>query len=246
MKSLHILKGGSGAGKGTRVCQLMEYLKSAGYNSETLTKEIEGKQRAIGKLFPGIGLFVPGKYNISNKSNLTSWNGVDYLHSSFKKAEIVRNMLKEIVEEYNIEHMILEGEPMFLSDKYRPQFLDEFYNPDHIEITYYIYDSREQYDERIIGRSGKKAGDTGWERCQQYSKEMVTSVNESAIVGQKCRVTGTVASEEAYIFALNWATKFNNMVGPIIDTSNLVEWCKANPMLRTVGESDPLNKSQLW
>ncbi len=245
MKTLHILKGGSGAGKGTRVCQLMEYLRAAGNNCETIHWQKGDKNIPVGKYFPALSLFVAGKYNISNKSGLTSWNGVDHLHSTFSKSEYVRDMLKNIVEKFKVQHMILEGEPMFLSDKYRPAFLNEFYQPDQLFIDYYLYDNRDQYDERIIGRSGKAAGDTGWQRCSQYRKEVETSRGE-VTNPDTTHVSFSDISEDVHVFGLRWAREFNKLNGAVLDLKGLIQWCKDNPMTRKIGEADPLNKSSLW
>lgn len=248
LKSLTILKGGSGAGKGTRVAQLMEYLRSHSYNSETATyRDEEGKSHAVGKFFPAIGLFIAGKYNISNKSGLTSWNGVDSLHSTFKTAEKTREVIKSMVEILRAEHVILEGEPMFLSDKYRPKFLYEFYAPEVVNIIYYMYNGREQYDERILGRSGKLAGDSGWTRVASYEKEYPVSVEEAKSFNGSmvtfCPVDQRVGEFTRWFLCDN-VSKF---IGKeIFNFKEVLHWCEANPMLRSVSGEDPLNKNGLW
>lgn len=244
MKTLTILKGGSGAGKGTRVCQLMEYLKADGNTCETINYKLDGKTKVVGKFFPAFGLFVPGKYSVSNKSGLTSWNGMDHLHAAFGKAEVVRDILSDLVDELGVQHMILEGEPMFLSDKFRPKFLSEFYKPDVMSFIYFTYTSREEYDERIIGRSGKPSGDTGWQRVAQYEVEYDKTVKEAEWL--VCDVKKCPATQPPHEFVVDWLLNLNTIAGAMVDVDHAREWCQANPMTRKIGESDPLNKSSLW
>lgn len=245
MKNLFVLKGGSGAGKGTRVCQLMEYLKALGNNCQTIVYNNNGKNIPVGKYFPAFGLFIPGKYSLSNKSGLTSWAGVDYLHSVFKTAEKAREVIKELINssDLQVNHLILEGEPMFLSDKYRPLFLKEFYSPENIYISYFQYDNREQYDNRIEGRSGKKSGDSGWTRIASYLSEFNVSCDE-ATKTEKCYVSSTSVDEQPFLFVNETLTRMLDVVAPKL--SETKEWCEANPMLRSVDGEDPLNKSSLW
>lgn len=247
MKNLIILKGGSGSGKGTRVCQLMEYLKSQNNNCETVHYIHNNKKVSVGKFFPAFGIFIPGKYSISNKSGLTSWSGVDTLHGMFKTAEATRNIIKELCLEYSVKHLILEGEPMFLSDKYRPLFLDEFYNPETIIINYFQYDNREQYDARIMGRSGKKSGDSGWSRIKSYHTEYQTSLEEATQVNSAL-IHSCSIDEQPEEFVVRTLNLIYQDASSELRTSepSIYEWCKANPMFRSVEGQDPLNKSNLW
>ena len=43
---------------------------------------------------------------------------------------------------------------MLLSDKFRPEFIESEYRPERLVISYFMYTEREQYDQRIAGRSG--------------------------------------------------------------------------------------------
>lgn len=247
MQTVTVLKGGSAAGKGSRVSQLMEYLKSLGHNCVTVVHKCNETQktRAVGKHFPALNLFIPGKYNISNKSGLTSWNGVDYLHSAFNTAERTREVIKEMCDELEVEHLILEGEPMFLSDKYRPTFLNEFYNPSRLlSIIYFMYDNREQYDDRIVGRSGKKSGESGWSRIKGYEAEIPKTIEECKFSEKTTMIENVSVEEEPYKFVLRMMRDIIQSINN--NDSEIQEWCEANSTLRKVGESDPLNKSALW
>lgn len=244
MKSIIILKGGSAAGKGTRVCQLMEYLKSKGHNCTTVSFDNEGKKIALGKYFPAFELFIPGKFSISNKSGLTSWSGMDYLHGTLGTSEKAREAVKQICDELSVEHVIMEGEPMFLSDKYRPEFLKEFYEPEKIYMKYFMYQNRKQYDERIIGRSGKASGDSGWSRVANYLTEYGKSQQEAANV-EGATILSVSVDEAPYVFVQD-ALDLLSSSAEMFDPMEVMDWCDANPMLRKVGEADPLNKNSLW
>ena len=165
MKSYNLLLGTSGTGKGTRLSQLLTFLDTK-FDSAAIHVMQKGRQRQLGIHFRGIDVFVIGQWTISNKSGLKSWSSLDYINSMTGKTDLTIEMVK--TETFG--HVIGEGEPMLLSNKYRPTFMHEMYEIDKMSFHVYNYETREQYDERILGRSGKIAGEGGWSRNESYNK----------------------------------------------------------------------------
>ena len=165
MSSLAILKGASGTGKGTRVYQLIRFLK-------TLYEPVEykfisgGRIKTLGLYFKGLNIFFVGTNVVSNKSGLESWSSLDYINAATGKTDLTLNILKLLLEQnFNV---VAEGEPMLISYKYRFLWVLENLKPNSMFFSYYMYKDRGEYDTRIMGRSGKVAGSTGWERNEGY------------------------------------------------------------------------------
>lgn len=181
MKSMIVVKGPSGTGKGTRVVQFIEFLRTMFTPSEiTYTDGAERsgklKVKPLGLAFDELKLLFVGCYTTSNKSGLASWTSMDTLHASTGSGEVARDMLKSYADQGWT--LVCEGEPLMLSDKWRPKFLFDYYGLDTLSLIYFHYVNREDYDARIVGRSGKKAGDSGWSRNEGYPKEFQKSVKE--------------------------------------------------------------------
>lgn len=177
MKTMIVIKGTSGTGKGTRVVQLIEFLRTK-YEPVVREYSVGEKVRPFGLVFEELKLMFVGQYTRSNKSSLTSWTSMDAIHASVGKGEIAREFLSQYLSDgYTL---VCEGEPLMLSDKWRPEWMVSNYGLDKLSMLYFHYETREQYDARIIGRSGKKAGDGGWSRNTSYPKEFEASRNEMA------------------------------------------------------------------
>lgn len=242
---MSILKGGSGTGKGTRVSQLIEYLKTLETPVNFYSK-LKPKN-SYGLFFPINGMLFIGFTVVSNKSGLSSWSGMDSVHAGIKKAEIGREVIKEAISLLKNSKasslcIFIEGEPMFLSDKFRPAFIETEYMPDRLLMSYFMYDNREQYDNRIMGRSGKPSGDSGWSRVAGYQGDFDRSVAESLTLDKtQCSISMRKFDETYW----RWGADTLRSLG--IDETNFCSWSQANPMLRTIGGSNPLCKSKkLW
>lgn len=238
-----VLKGASGTGKGTRVSQLIEYLKTR----ETPKIWRNNTSSDFGLFFPVHGFMFIGSYVVSNKSQLTSWSSMDLVHASLKTAENGRGLIKDAINYLRDNSssknltLVLEGEPMLLSDKYRPEFIESEYTPDHLVLSYYMYESREQYDERIKGRSGvEKGGDSGWSRAASYLSDFNKSKEESMKLDHtKCHISMRGFDEEVW----RWGCDLLSLLG-WDDPSVFAQWAKDNPMLRSVGGNNPLSKTK--
>ena len=242
---MSILKGASGTGKGTRVSQLIEYLKTLEipvHFYSTLKPK-----NSFGLFFPINGMLFIGVNVVSNKSGLSSWSGMDSIHASIKKAEIGREVIKEAITLLKTSKasslcIVIEGEPMFLSDKFRPEFIEKEYSPDRLLMSYFMYEDRKQYDSRIMGRSGKPSGDSGWSRVSGYQGDFDRSVSESQTLDStQCSISMRKFDETYW----RWGADTLRSLG--MDETNFCSWSEANPMLRTIGGSNPLSKSKkLW
>ncbi|ASZ78779.1 hypothetical protein 2050H1_013 [Serratia phage 2050H1] len=177
MKNMIVIKGTSGSGKGTRVVQLIEFLRTK-YEPVVREYGVGEKVRPFGLVFEELKLMFVGQYTRSNKSGLTSWTSMDAIHAAVGKGEIAREFISQYLSDgYTL---VCEGEPLMLSDKWRPEWMVSNYGLEKLSMLYFHYENRDQYDARIIGRSGKKAGDGGWARNTSYPKEFEASRNEMA------------------------------------------------------------------
>ncbi|MGL4353177.1 MAG: hypothetical protein ACRCTP_04470 [Aeromonas popoffii] len=244
--TISVLKGPSGTGKGTRVCQLIEFLKQNGEAPVPFFSSFH--RNKFGLMFPKHGFLFLGDYVVSNKSSLTSWSSMDMIHSSVKTAELGREVIKEAIA-YLRHHsqseslcLVLEGEPMLLSDKFRPEFMAGEYAPDHLVLSYFMYSDRAQYESRIMGRSGKPGGDSGWSRAGSYQSDFTKSVEESKLLDStQCHVTMRQFDDTVW----RWGSDLLEIMKR--DTIQFAAWSKNNPMLRSVGGADPLKKTKkLW
>jgi len=231
---MSVVRGTSGTGKGTRVCQVLEYLKTK-FEPTTLNFEFEGKTKQYGICFEDLKLIFIGTTTKSNKSGLSSWSSMDYIHSTVKKAENARPIAKSWIEKgYSL---VLEGEPMMQSDKFRPLFMQPYFGVARFLMPHYWYQNREQYDERIMGRSGKLAGDSGWGRNESYKREYERTLEElqeleldatgCTLLPHDAPLEGYGASLLAYLGRADLIDEF-------------VRWTAENPMLRSIGGGNPL------
>ena len=184
MKSYNLMLGTSGTGKGTRLSQLMTFLETK-YESSPIYFIHKEKQRQLGIHFRDIDVFILGQWTISNKSGLRSWTSLDYLNSLTGKTDLTI----DLVSKEAFGHVIGEGEPMLLSNKYRPLFMQEKYEICKMSFMIFDYATREEYDARILGRSGKVAGNGGWSRNESYAKQPAKMLNElQEIQNETCNV----------------------------------------------------------
>ena len=233
-----IVRGTSGTGKGTRVCQVLEFLKTK-FASEIAEFNFEGKTRQYGVAFPALKLLFVGTVTKSNKSGLTSWSSMDYIHSTVKKAENARPIAKEFLDKgYSL---VLEGEPMMQSDKFRPLFMAPYYGVERFLMPHFWYQDRSQYDERIMGRSGKLAGDSGWSRNESYKREYERTVEEAAELGlDSCLIE--LFPHDAPLDLVGVQLLVYAGHHALVD--EFVAWTAANPMLRSVNGANPLETTK--
>lgn len=229
-----VIRGTSGTGKGTRVCQVLEFLKTK-FEHHPVMFEFEGKTKQYGIAFPDLTVIFVGTITTSNKSGLSSWSSMDYIHSTVKKAENARPIAKGFLEQgYSL---VLEGEPMMQSDKFRPLFMYEYYGVSRYLMPHYWYQNREQYDERIMGRSGKLAGDSGWSRNESYRREYERTLEELDTLGldtSGCTLDPHDAPLEQLGASLLVYMDQAALIG------DFVEFTHAHPMLRSIDGGNPL------
>jgi len=246
MMHMAVLKGASGTGKGSRTSQLIEFLKTKEQPVHFLSEKRPSS--SWGLLFKKFGIMFIGCYVESNKSGLTSWTSMDMIHATVKKAEIGREVIKEAIgfmltnTENENTCLVLDGEPMLLSDKFRPSFIEQEYKPDHLMISYFMYKDREEYDQRIMGRSGVKGGDSGWSRVAGYSSDFNKSKEEAvSLDATQCHISMHNFDETIW----KWGSDLLTLLK--IPSLEFSSWAQNNSMIREIGKADPLKKTKkLW
>ncbi|UGO46964.1 hypothetical protein CHUBBYTHOR_26 [Shigella phage ChubbyThor] len=266
MAKIIVVKGTSATGKGTRVVQFIEWLRTKLEPTE-LTYTIGGKTRPFGLKFEELKLIFVGQYTVSNKSGLASWTSMDAIHAATGSGDIARDLVKGwLAQGYTL---VCEGEPLMLSDKWRPEWMFKNYPIESLALLYFAYPDRYQYDARIRGRSGKEAGDSGWSRNESYSKEFEKSKAEMLALGFTPVVDNYSGQDILYkapeANTQEFTTKQQSelavlpydaplwVVGNAIchqirselrevnmDTKDFYGFCETDPMTREVGGDDPL------
>lgn len=252
-KSMVVVRGSSGTGKGTRVCQFLTYLQEKGHENEVVKFLWEGKEKTFGTFFPGLKLMFVGMFTMSNKSQLTSWTSMDYIHALVSKTEKARGLLAAMWTDPQVT-FVVEGEPMMASDKWRPLFLADFHKLQRFLFLTYMYEDRGEYDKRIIGRSGKAAGEAGWSRNEGYLSEFNRTTEELMQLGLEMDLDDTSEFRDPKSGHLS----YNRMLAhdaPLSSVGdNIMEFlgldclsredyaldCINRPVLRSIGQADPL------
>lgn len=266
MAKIIVIKGTSGTGKGTRVVQFIEWLRTKMEPTE-LYYTVGDKTRPFGLKFEELKLIFVGQYTVSNKSGLASWTSMDSVHAATGSGDIARDLVKGwLAQGYTL---VCEGEPLMLSDKWRPEWMFKNYPIESLALLYFAYPDRYQYDARIRGRSGKEAGDSGWSRNESYSKEFEKSKAEMLAMGYTVAVDDYSGQDILYkapeTNTQEFVTKQQSelailpfdaplwVVGSAIahqireglrtvgmDTKDFYGYCETDPMTREVGGQDPL------
>ncbi|UHS65573.1 P-loop nucleotide kinase 2 [Escherichia phage vB_EcoM-RPN242] len=262
MAKIIVVKGTSGVGKGTRVVQFIEWLRTKLEPTE-LTYTVGDKTRPFGLKFGELKLIFVGQYTVSNKSGLASWTSMDAIHAATGSGDIARDLIKcWLVQGYTL---VCEGEPLMLSDKWRPEWMFKNYPIESLALLYFAYPDRYQYDARIRGRSGKEAGNSGWSRNESYYKEFEKSKAEMLALGwnvladvysgQDVEYTKPSQNEwemdprselavmpfDAPLWVVGDAIAYQMDIGAVnLDIKDFYAYCETNPMTREVGGDDPL------
>ncbi|ARM69891.1 hypothetical protein BSP101_0054 [Salmonella phage BSP101] len=266
MAKIIVVKGTSGTGKGTRVVQFIEWLRTKLEPTE-LTYTIGDKTRPFGLKFEELKLIFVGQYTVSNKSGLASWTSMDAIHAATGSGDIARDLVKGwLAQGYTL---VCEGEPLMLSDKWRPEWMFKNYPIESLALLYFAYPDRYQYDARIRGRSGKEAGDSGWSRNESYSKEFEKSKAEMLVLGWEVVVNDYSGQDVLYRQSSTNTQEFKTgndselammpfdaplwVIGNAIhhqmrgefhsmglDIKDFYGFCETDPMTREVGGDDPL------
>lgn len=262
MAKIIVVKGTSGTGKGTRVVQFIEWLRTKLEPTE-LTYTVGDKTRPFGLKFGELKLIFVGQYTVSNKSGLASWTSMDAIHAATGSGDIARDLIKcWLVQGYTL---VCEGEPLMLSDKWRPEWMFKNYPIESLALLYFAYPDRYQYDARIRGRSGKEAGNSGWSRNESYYKEFEKSKAEMLALGwnvladvysgqdveymkpspneweMDSRSELAVMPFDAPLWVVGDAIAYQMDIGVVdLDIKDFYAFCETNPMTREIGGEDPL------
>lgn len=253
-----VIRGTSGTGKGTRVVQFLEWLRTK-YEPKLIEYELDKKLIQVGFWFEEVNLVFIGKYTVSNKSDLASWTSMDFIHSTLKTSEMANSLVKYIKGKYKDSTIILEGEPMMQSHRWRPEFVHNDLGFNNMAFISFIYQFREDYDKRIIGRSGKAAKDTGWGRNEQYTRDHVKIMGEYSSIGYELEPDTrnelflSKAGNDNGVKAVGWnILKFFDeplyvigdfiidFVGLNLSKDEFHKYCDTTPMLRKIRGGNPL------
>ena len=196
--SIVMVKGTSGCGKGTRLNQVILFLKSKGYVPEEvnyLYTNDSGKTKEIpaGIYFKELKIFVFGHYVISNKSGLESWTSLDSFASRMGAKSI--DFMEEIIKRYDDTCFICDGNSITRSWRFRPANFIQRFGVRKIFMTYFYFENEKQYQTRIYNRSGEdlKDSSSGWLNNGQYflegkslamEREEINSKEEKRIMGE--------------------------------------------------------------
>ncbi|UTQ72716.1 hypothetical protein [Escherichia phage A221] len=242
--------------------QFIEWLRTKLEPTE-LTYTVGDKTRPFGLKFGELKLIFVGQYTVSNKSGLASWTSMDAIHAATGSGDIARDLIKcWLVQGYTL---VCEGEPLMLSDKWRPEWMFKNYPIESLALLYFAYPDRYQYDARIRGRSGKEAGNSGWSRNESYYKEFEKSKAEMLALGwnvladvysgQDVEYTKPSQNEwemdprselavmpfDAPLWVVGDAIAYQMDIGAVnLDIKDFYAYCETNPMTREVGGDDPL------
>lgn len=262
--SIAVLLGTSGTGKGTRVVQLIKFLQQEGFSNRDAYFTHKNKKKQLGIEFPELNLLFVGSITTSNKSGLSSWTSMDYIHATLGGVHDVPDLLKPWFDKgYTL---VCEGEPMMQSNRWRPQYLHETFGIQNFFFQVFHYDgNRDAYNARIVGRSGKEAGDSGWSREPQYAnthKKVQDELNAFDAKFATCPVSGETdiqylsISEEGYsknVLSLyndpleNWGVAMLEWLDLMSFTKSFREFTAKKPMLRDVNGNNPLaTTKRLW
>lgn len=188
---------------------------------------------------------------------------MDGIHAATGSGDIARDLVKGwLAQGYTL---VCEGEPLMLSDKWRPDWMFKNYPIEALSLLYFAYPDRYQYDARIRGRSGKEAGDSGWSRNESYSKEFEKSKTEMLALGWNVladaysgqdveymkpsvnaydmdhRSELAVMPFDAPLWVVGDAIAYQMDIGAVdLDIKDFYGFCETNPMTREVGGEDPL------
>lgn len=244
MKTISILKGGSGAGKGTRLCYLIKFLERQ-YKWDWVDFDLpNGKKFRAGISFPDLDLFIAGDFVKSQKSNLTSWTGLDNYFSKLGGTEGTLSMLKTLSRMAG--HLIMEGGPLTLSDKFRARYMRKAYDAENVFSFYFSYnDNEELFLERLRMRSGDKAGcsdETIKKALVRYEVEYEKSLVETSEGEGVCRMNPATDCPSVFLEQF-----LNEVLGLKIESGELADFCANNSFMREIGRADPLSKTPpLW
>jgi ABC-type dipeptide/oligopeptide/nickel transport system ATPase component len=176
-KNICCVKGVSGSGKSTRVFLLIKFLEHCGFVTEDFKFiNFENKEKVVGILFPDLDIVFIGKKYITG--SFERFQGYDVMTGYFGKSALFSDFLKENSSKY---HFVVEGAGVTGTNRLRPLFLHDFCGFENIMIQYYNYelDQKDEYQARIIYRSGKLPNKgTMWDKCSGFISDHRDSLKE--------------------------------------------------------------------
>lgn len=184
MSTLFLLKGISGCGKGSRVSQLIEFLKTEyKYHTYLVDKLKVGEEKfnlkkplQLGIIFPDLNTFFVGRWVQSNKSKLISWSSLDNL------SRYGQTFYRYLPIKFSKMNLVVEGYFGGKTNAFIPKFAKKYFDKGNF-VNYY-YEDIEELQERVVGRSGKRIKGTCYRDNSKYTKPEVRLNEINAFVSE--------------------------------------------------------------
>lgn len=146
MNTLLLIGGTSGTGKSTRVYALVKFFE---YIGKKPTDYLVYKTKTIGRVYDNVAII--GKE--INRQGKTAWQGLDTFSKEFGSSDII---FKYLYNETLAHHVVADSAALWSSYRSRPIEIDKQNLPILSTAKFFSYDSLEEYQARIAGRSGGK------------------------------------------------------------------------------------------
>jgi energy-coupling factor transporter ATP-binding protein EcfA2 len=157
--------GTSGSGKSTRLNQMLLFLKSEGFEYE----EVLYDEKVVGYHFKDFNTTFIGKWY--TKNGLDRFQGLDSTTGIFGSSENITKFIDERLKNHNV---FVEGAGVTDSFRFRPPYFyetsKEYIDRAFFLIYSYTHDDKghEEYQKRIVIRSGKPAGTAMWGKNRAF------------------------------------------------------------------------------
>lgn len=185
-----LILGCSGSGKSTRMFQFIKYLESFNVAAENKPLYLRYDAKVVGRIYPLLNMAVIGTEVVSK--GIHKWQGLDSFTGHFGSAEAIMRFIEETSKMYTL---VVEGTAVLLSNRYCPKSLYETTTIRDIHGIVYAFDNFQQYQERIMGRSGYViTSEAMWTKNQGFLKYLERYPEEIAALGTPTDCSYTVES----------------------------------------------------
>lgn len=186
-RKILIVKGCSGVGKSTRISSLIESLKT--HYQQDITP------------YENFGYTIGCNLIIGGYNKLGKFQGLDGVFKKIGSMVNFSSTLSHLADYYTI---IVEGSALSLTYRLRPTYLVGENKFDSSLCTYFLYNSKEEYENRILNRTGKlPKKEAGWNHNKDFEKEYNKYLEELKGVEYTHRVVYSKFDEPEENFVLN-------------------------------------------
>lgn len=239
IKTLTMLRGHSGTGKGTRMSQILLFLQTKMNSVEVFHEYIGGNKRgrgslmrrSYGTLFPEINTVFLGYWCKSRPGGQTFWQSMDgFVRNTFVKDDCVEQ-LTDIFKNFSIVADINKTAGTGVGEFMKHENIIRGF--DLVFYHRYYHTSRENYVNRIVGRNGndwggKKKEFAGFVKASSEYKRYLEDIN-SIKHGDNYKL---IDAETDY---LEFGVEYLEFIGKSEWISEFKSWSKNNSTKRTLG-----------